>query len=161
MAGKTKSLWNALAVGLAFSKENLKPSQIRQFSPQKKFFFFSILILALALVLQISIAVHNKRERAKDEKIVAALTQAKKNLSDADAALLYKDENSAKDFYFKSLAALENISEPSESQAEEIGKIKTQGQSIKARLDKELSAEVESLGTLADSKRLVSLPEYL
>lgn len=159
--GKTAGLWKALAQGVRFGKENLKPAQIRQFSPQKKFFFFSIIALLLAVILQIFAAAYISHKKTAQSRVLFAINQAQKDLSDADAALLYKDGQAAREFYLKSMAALNNIKEPNKTQQQQIDQIKSQSEEIKAKLEKTVEVAGENLGALGSSAHLIKLPEFL
>ena len=161
IGGKTKRLLSALVKGASYGKKNLSPSQIRQFSPEKKFFFFSAAVLAFAVILLTSTAVYKKGQRQKEERILASLAQAQKYLSDADAALLYKDEPSAKEFYVKSLETLGSLKNLSKDQTAKADELKTQANEIKTRLERTVEVSTENLGTLAQGDTLIKLPEYL
>lgn len=161
VARKTRQLFSALLRGIKFGRENFAPSQIRQFSPQKKFFFFCITALLLALVLQITTAIYLKSKKETANKLASAMETAKKALSDADAALLYKDEPAAKEFYLKSQAALANITKPDKQQKDQVAEIKNQSDKLKVKLEKTLEIAGENLGTLASASHLIKLPEFL
>src|SRR3989344_4503919 len=158
---KIKNLFYALRKSVKYGKDNFSPSQVRQFSPQKKFFFFSALILLFALLLQVTTAVYLKSRNNAQNKVLSVIAEARKNLSDADAALLYKDEPAAKEFYLKSMNLVNSIERPSKNLIAQIDEIKKQGEEIKIKLEKTIEVGAENLGTLAESDFLIKLPEYL
>ncbi|MBI3231659.1 MAG: hypothetical protein HYZ51_01090 [Candidatus Doudnabacteria bacterium] len=159
---QTKTLVYRLArLAGGFGRDSLAPSKIKQFSPQKKFLFFSICLLLLAIILQITTAVYVKNQREARNKILAAVRQAQKNLNDSDTALLYKDEPSAKDYYLKFISSLNALNGLSKEQQSLVNELKKQGDELKSRLEKTVEAPSQNLGSLAMGASLIRLPEYL
>lgn len=157
---KTGGMFRAMAKGVQYGQQNLRPSQIKQFSPQKKFFFFSVVILLLALVLQITVAVYKKGRQANAARVSSFIATAQKNLGDADAALLYKDEPAARGFYASAMEALNSITDPNDQTVQTLANLKKQAEEIKSRLENSIEAQTQNLGSLAASETLISLPEY-
>ena len=154
------NLLKTVASGIKYGQKNFHPAQIRQFSPQKKFFFFSVLILLIALVFQISVAVYKKNKLSQTTRINASLAMAQKNLGDADAALLYKDDLAARNFYSSAMEALMGIKDPGSAAAKTLEELKKQAEEIKSRLENNVEAQVQNLGSLAASEVLIALPDY-
>ncbi|MEK7618475.1 MAG: hypothetical protein AAB410_05015 [Patescibacteria group bacterium] len=155
-----KTLLRVISKGAEFGKSNLAPSQIKKFSSEKKFFFFSLLVLLFAVIFSTSVAVYKKNKREAETKILAAIENAGKNISDADAALLYNDELSAKEYYLKAEELLSGLKGLSASQEARASEIKKENEAIKSRLEKTSVVKAENLGTLAAGNALISLPEY-
>ncbi len=140
---------------------NLSPSQIKQLTPQKKFFFISVSVLLFALILQIIVAIYFKGKSQTLANISQTLALVQKNLDDANSALLYKDELAAKKFFSDAQKNLEGLTPKSTEQKNQYKKLEELKLSIGNKLEKTLEIDVQDLGVLANGKNLIALPNHI
>ncbi len=141
--------------------KQVQPEKIKNFSRQKKIFMIAAAILLVAVITNIAIAkyVNNK------PKVVAVadseITAMEKLASDANAALLYGDENQANNILTELKNKLNGLGNVPEEQKSKIDSIREQANTLDNKLNNVAEASVENLGTLSNGEHLIVIPGYL
>ena len=118
-------------------------------------------ILLVAVITNVAIAkyVNNK------PKVVAIadtdIASMEKLASDANAALLYGDENQANNLLKDLKSKLDGLSNIPEEQKSKIDSIREQANALDNKLNNVAEASVENLGTLSNGDHLIAFPGYL
>ncbi len=138
----------------------LSLKNFKSYSPQKQFFFASACVLCVALIFQVFVALYFKDRKVTNAKIEQAITVAQKNLSDAESALLYKDDPAARQYLNSALNALNNITPRTDAQKTLLTDTLTALDAVKSKLEKTLEITSENLGVLANAENLHDFPEH-
>ncbi len=139
----------------------ISPSQVKQFSPAKKYLFFAIITCVVAAGLMVSAAIYNKNIKQKKAAVATKLKGVKDSLNLAESSLLYKDDDQARTYFMKAEEQMPKEIELFKEQKAEYASLVKQFSDFKSQIDKKTPVEPESLGSLAESALLISLPEYL
>lgn len=140
--------------------KSLQPETIKNYSKQKKIFMIAAAILLVAVIANIGVAKYlgNKKETitlAQDK-----ITSLEKLLTDADSALLYKDESQAQRLLSDLESQLGSLGEIDEDQQGKIDEIRNKATALRNKLSGVEQAAVETLGTLSNGNHLIALPSY-
>jgi hypothetical protein len=139
----------------------LSPSQVKQFSPAKKYLFFAIVICVISAGLMVSAAVYNKNVKQKKAVAAAKIKAVKDSLSLAESSLLYKDEEQARIYFSKAETQMPKESELFKEHKEDYAVLIKKLEDFKNQADKKTVVTPENLGSLAEGSVLITLPEYL
>lgn len=139
----------------------ISPSQIKHFSPVKRVLFGAIIILIIAAVLNISLTIRNKNIKAKSAAVAMKLKTAESDLNTAQSALLYKDEQKARDNLQKAQNDMPSSQEVPKDQEAQYRKLLAQFEDFKKQIEHNEDAQIKELANLAESPKLISLPGYL
>ncbi len=139
----------------------ISPTQVKQFSPAKKYLFFAIIICVISAGLMISAAIYNKNVKQKRAAVAAKLKTVKDTLNLAESSLLYKDELQARTYFTNAQAQMPKEAELFSEQKETYSSLVKQFADFKNQIDHKTKVEPENLGSLAEGLELISLPEYL
>jgi hypothetical protein len=148
--------------GFSEAKKQLSWEKVKSYSPQKKFFFISLSILFVVVIVNITLAFRYKNTQKQDQQVFANIQEASALLSKVSDSLLYKNETSAREFYQTALTKLPKegaqISAKNKTEYEKLLPLLSE---IRAKMDKTLTAQVESLGSLSAGHVLLRLPNAL
>ncbi|MDE2312104.1 MAG: PQQ-like beta-propeller repeat protein [Patescibacteria group bacterium] len=156
-----RRVWTALGKGLAASSHTFNPKNIKQFSPQKKFFFASAVILLLALAINLAVAAHVKQTRQQTDQINAQLKQAQTLLANAQSSLLYRDQRAANQYLAQAESQMPKASQVTAASRQLYESVLKQLQDLEDQSQKKLSANISDLGALAPANFVVNLPGFL
>jgi hypothetical protein len=158
----SKSL-NVVQSRLKKTASSFQPSQISNFSRQKKFFLISAAILLIALVANIMIARMNSTKQTQVADASDKLNKIEQLLNDSSAALVYGDEAQAQDLYNQARELFNQLPAEitDEAQKSKLASLNTQASELDKKINKVESADVESLGTLSIGNSLISLDDYV
>src|SRR6185503_19798659 len=126
-----------------------------------KVFFFSALILLIALIVNLAVSGHQK---AKDKEVTAFsqnINELEQLLTDADSALLYKNEpqaNELLDTFRKRLETFQNVPVELKAKREELIK---RAAEIQNKIDRIATVTATSVATLSAAEFLIDLPTYV
>ena len=140
--------------------KSLQPETIKGYSKQKKIFMIAAAILLVAVIANIGVA---KYLGSKTKTVTLAndkIASLEKLLTDADSALLYKDESQAERLLTDLENQLSSLGEIDKEQQGKIDEIKTKATALRNKLSGVEEAKVETLGTLSNSNNLIALPTY-
>jgi hypothetical protein len=158
---KGRSFWNSLGRGVALSRNTLRLENIKNISPQRKFFALSALVLLLALIANLSIANHLKKTKARDQAVAGRLKEVQSLLANAQTSLLYNDENGAENFVAQAQNELPPPSQISGANKSLYQTAQSQLADLEKKTQKESNVQVASLGSLAQGNSLIKLPDSL
>ncbi len=136
--------------------------QVSGYSRQKKFFLISAAILLIALVTNLIIAQVNNKKVETVTQSTSALTNIEKSLNDANAALLYGDQEQASKLYSEVASLFSQLPSDIEKsdQASKYADLKKQADELNLKLNKVEKVSATNLGTLGNGSNLINLPDY-
>ncbi len=140
-----------------------QPSQISNFSRQKKFFLISAVILLLALVANLMIVRVNKNQTEMVQSASAQLEQIESKLNDSNAAILYGDEAQAAGLLSEAQELIADLPAefPDDAQRNLAQELRTMADDLSKKLSKVEQANVTNLGSLGNAQHLIDLPNFL
>lgn len=143
--------------------KQLQPQTIKTYSRQKKIFMIAAAVLLIAVIANIGIAKYLSGRNATKAVVISEdkIASLDKLASDANAALLYGDEDQANRILSDLQNQLNGLGNIDESQKSKIDDIRNQATTLSNKLNKTGEANVESLGTLSNGDHLIVLPTYL
>lgn len=133
----------------------------QSYSPQKKFFLISVLVLLVAFGLNLLATAHYRKVKQQDGERAQQLTEVANLIANAESALLYKNENDAREFFSRALSSLPKEADLPQGQQGNLRQLSGQLDTLRQKLDKRVEAEVQNLGSLGGGSRLIKLPGYL
>lgn len=157
----TKGVSKDFSGKLKTAGQAISPTQIKQFSPTKKYFLIAVVFFIVAATLSITAAIYHKGKTQKLEAADSKLKAAVEKLQLAQSALLYKDEQQARTYFSEALSTLPSNNEIPESKHEEANNLRRDFEAVKEQIEHKATAQVVSLGNLSQADRLISLPNYL
>lgn len=158
---KSKSFWNTLGRGVAFSRSNLNLENIKKIPPQRKFLLASALILFLALVVNLAVASHFKKARQQDTNMASRLKNIQSLVSNAKTSLLYNDQNSAQHYLAQAETDFPKGSQVGNANKSLYQSVAGELADMENKTQKQVPAEVKNLGALSQAESLIKLPEIL
>jgi hypothetical protein len=139
----------------------VQPETIKNYSKQKKFFMIAAAILLIAVITNVAIAKYFNSKPKTVEIAADKITTMEKLASDANAAILYGDENQAKRLLADLDSQLNGLTDIPADQQGKIDSIRAQSTALNNKLNNVAEAKVENLGTLSNSGHLIALPNFL
>jgi hypothetical protein len=152
-------LSSARAAGSA-AKSAASPDNLKNLSPQKKFFLASALVLLIAVVANIFIASHLKKSYAAESQISSTLSQAQSLLANAQSSMLYKDYTTAATDLAQVKTILPAAAKASGSQKTLYNQLLSQYNTEQLQMEKIVQVQVQNLGVLGQGNSLIKLPTY-
>lgn len=160
LLNKTKALGSGVKDITQSQTRNFSLTTFKNFSLAKKLFFVSLFLVFLVLILNISLTIHYKKQKVENESITKNLTNAEILLSKASDSFLYKDEQSAKNFFSEALTKLPKEGSSLNKENHDLyQKIKPLVEELRIKVDKNLNTDIKTLANLPTSSVLISLPE--
>lgn len=141
--------------------QTLKWENFKQYSRQKKFFLVSALVLLLAFFINIYVTLHFKKIRREEQEQATALKDVQNLLSNAQASLLYKDDNSAHNFLVSAEKKLPPFAGIKSSNKNLYSQINEQIKDLEQKVEKVTEVQAIALGSLSAAKNLIKLPGSL
>lgn len=161
MVSKSKN-WVSLARNSAQNiGRNVKVSNLKNLSKQKKFLLISVIVLAFAVILNITIALKVKTTKVTSSEITSLLNSTQELLLSAQGSILYKDEGKAADYFKQAKEKMPEEKNIDKSNKELYSKVLNDFKNTQNQLDKIYEPQVNSLGSIGQSDNLISLPNYL
>jgi hypothetical protein len=159
----SKSRWavSNLRQGLKNGRTMFNLQNFKQYSPQKKFFFISAIVLLLTFAINLTVTGHYRKVREAEQKQATELKGIQGFVSNAQASLLYRDENAARDFLStakQKLPAQESIKDANKGLYDQIN---SEVKDLELKIEKVTEVNPTSLGGLATADFLIKLPNYL
>jgi len=168
LPGKISSFWQKIKYLWQFTKssaENVKSTvsreNLRQLSPQKKFFLISAVILLLAAAANIGIASHVKKTRAARAQVTSELKDAQSLLGNSQASLLYKDDAAAWNFWQQAKAKIPPAKDVDSTNQQLYNSVLAQAATFQTQMEKNFEPNVKNLGSLGQADNLIKLPDSL
>lgn len=147
--------------GLANKTKILTWDRFVGMSKPKKFFLLSALILLIALIVNVAIS---GKQKARDEQVAAfsqGISELEQLLTDADSALLYKNEpqaNELLDTFRKRLETYQTVPVELQPKKDELAK---RAQEIQNKIDRITTVTPTQVATLSPAEALIDLPTYI
>lgn len=160
-ASPKAKIWERLQNKIGQAKTNFAPAKIKAFSPAKKFFLISALVLLAALIVNLAVTSRYKGSKSSARTFAQSFGQVQKSLNDANAAILYNDEDQARNFLKSALDTIAALGKLGSSQKQEIQGLQNQIADLKTKLDKNLNVTAATLTSLGQSENLIKLPNFL
>jgi hypothetical protein len=142
--------------------KQIQPENIKNYSKQKKIFMIAAAILLVAVITNIAIAKYFNSKPAEVVVSTDQFTAFEKLVNDANAALLYGDEDQANRLLTdlqNQINAVGEVTDP--AQQEKLDAIRAQATALQNKLNNVAEAGVETLGTLSNGEHLIALPNFL
>ncbi len=159
----SKSRWaiSNLRQGIKSGRGMFNLQNFKQYSPQKKFFFISAIVLLLTFTINLTVTGHYRKVKEAEQQQANELKGIQSFVSNAQASLLYRDENAARDF----LSSAKQQLPPSESIKDAnkglYDQINSEVKDLEQKIEKVTEVNPTNLGGLAAADLLIKLPDYL
>jgi hypothetical protein len=151
-------LLTGLRQSLYSARERLSWGTIKQLSRTKKFFLISASVLLLALLVNVIVARQFAATKQQTEELAGTFTAVQNNLNDANAAILYRDEQHAGELAQKikdQLAALGELPKSKEAERETLA---NQLRELEDKLERRTTVTATQVGSLSQANQLLALP---
>jgi hypothetical protein len=160
-ASRGKQLMARLGNGLQSTKQGLSVSRIQGFSKPKKLLFISVIILLLAIILEVTVASHLKNSKQAQSQATTQLKAVQTLLTNAQAALLYKDNSTAQKYILQAQSQLPGPQSIQKNDQALYTQTQSQLDDMRKKLENTINPEIKNLGSLGTGNSLFQFNNFL
>lgn len=158
---KSKQLLSGVAAAVLAKRPKFSWTSLKNLGKWQKIFLISIVVLIVALILELSVANQVKKNKQTSTQAANQLKSVQTLLTNAQAALLYKDVNSAQDYLAQAQKQLPKSSDIGKTDQALYTQTQNQLNDLEQKLQLTVTPDIKNLGSLGAGTTLLPLGNFL
>ncbi len=161
VGSKGKYIINKVGSSIKSTSKDLSLQQIQKFSKTKKIFLISALVLILAVALELGVSMHLKKSKVAKSQVSDRLHSIQDLVNNAQAAILYKDNQTAGNFAAQAQSQLPQQNEVDTADKPLYNQIQGQLSDLRQKLENTFEPKVTKIGSTGPGSFITKLGNFI